>query len=1238
MVETSIIYPSSVRQPLADVQKRNPFPCCIKAVGRDGNYEGYYCADRHEPRYYHEWTNAMELTRGGETQCGRPSNYYCDHDTYYQIAGYRNTCPIAGCSGTYFQPAILQLELSKNHLDNHDVIDGTEIHSVTLNFSHRSLGVDVANSSTSTNWGPNFCGFDKYPDLKVLKIYITNKEGLIKGNICVHNQNPPLKGYSGVSATITGVTYEDICDGHINIEYQRNLSTDPGNIYIRDLNIKLEYTNAYPFMYGINNFAELYTSNVDKCRSSGSQLVDVGYENNKGRIPLSKAKRDLRQDVIVEVPKGVTYTRENIGDHSIYFTFKDTTNEKGVKFIKYRLKGTDKWLMYGYDAIKHKHPNINLQTTYYKNHIAPKDILSVSNDSCVSKLEFYLDGFDTEPVCVLDESKGHFNFTKKNIITKEANDFFYYSVADKASCGYHNMLIKMNKDKDITWGSEQKFQIYVRGPRLNIEYYVGTQDTVDNNPTNTPLSFFNYVQNKQNDKRIINVKRTDDFPTRWVPTFTISTDTNYKNITPNSLDTVNKGLQEATVQLDNDAVAKFDVSTRFPGRYSLSTKGVRDATLKDCPYYEDSVYIDIEPNHRQNYDEIFVRGEDSTSFDYDYLVAWEGDNIDEPIYVTDVNIGQSFRDIKLCVESATFYTGLSQIGMAKLKVTNTSQRTLKNIRVELNVLAKDDEDGEYKVTLDEFLKSDGIFRQLESNFIHYNKSNMGNLSIKNLPDSVDDDKIGEENVEILINTLEYDEILKEGDSIEILIPFMSRSDKKLRIQPLIFEEAFPVYLYDDCEFRDNPLDYFNLVVYDSILTNLEIEGETDLLETNTKYCPNECFDTTLTYRITNIDSSHTENVYVRTDIVNDANLIPYQVKLGNSNKVISINTVLNDAGENSRVQWSHDTKYKTKALGYAVIEAHIQFPNHSKYIQKARTTNKGQVVFDIQIPDTISKVYTLKSLLQNVISFKYKGNVDNQAGRLYIDKNNNLINVSDENNDKNRIVMEYQHTYKKYRANDNVRIVLTVTCLQKYLDNTLIFYPKIQEVGQSDELTVFYKICNLHKDDRDIYNQPIVKYNQGILRTTFKTNDYQLIENEVYKDIYAGIDTDLRHAMNIEKRIVEQNEVNIINIEVSNHVRDNKEVQCFIDLGPNLNKIGKYEIVEMNMDDGNTQLIVEPYNTDGDEKTTINWLIGEMKADSATNAQIILKGADVGLSDISVKTVDFLSDKQYQFGTRRCSC
>lgn len=1254
MTDTSIIYPSNVRQPLADTLKKNPFPCCIEAVDRDGSYEGYYCASRQDPRYYHEWTNAIELTRGGETQCGRPSNYYCDHATYYQIAGYRNTCPIAGCSGTYFQPAILQLELGKNHLENYEIIEGTEIHSITLNFSHRCLGVDVADSSTSTNWGPNFCGYDKHPDLKVLKVYLTNEQGLIRGNICVHNQNPPLKGFAGVSMTITGVTYEDIANGHLNIEYQRNLSTNPGNIYIRDLSIKLEYTNAYPFMYGTTFFPILYTSNIKSCCTSEHHLIDAGYENKNGRIPASKAPRDLTDDVIVQVPNGVKYTREKIQGH-LFFTYTDESNVAGVKYITYILKGTDKRLTYGYEAKKYKFPEIKLERIYYKNRIARPDTIYISNDSCVDTMEFYVDGFDTDPIITFKSSNNDFDFTKDNIVTPASNDKFYYTIAENVSCGYHRLFIKMNKNNEYTWGNVEAITIDVRGPILELEYYVETQEDVDMNPTETPLSFFNYVQNKQNDKRIIKIKRTDNFPTRWKPKFFISTDTNYQNTTQNDLDTINKGLQEGSINLDHNETAKFDVSVKYPGRYYLNIEAYQDEyaiehkgiEANTCGKFEDFAYIDIEPHHIQYHDELFVRGEDSTSFKYNYLVAWEGDNIEEPINVSDVNIGQSFNDIKLCVEHAEFFTGLSQIGLAKLKVTNNSQKTLNNIRIELNVLAKDD-DGNYVVTLDEFLKPDGVFKYLENNFYSYNKENINNVFIRNLPYSIDDDDIGEENVEILIKTLDYDETLQEGDSIEIIIPYMSRTDKTIKIQPLIFEEPFPLYLYQDCEFKQNPLDSFKLTVYDSILTRLEIEGETDLLETKSKYCPNECFDTALTYKITNIDSSYTERKLVKTEIINDANLIPYSIQLKGQSNTMQINNIANTT--NNIVSWSHDEKYKTKDLSYAVIDAYIKFPGHKQYILTRRTNNKGKVIFEIRVPESVSKTYTLKSLLQNVIKFQCDGNIEHQTGILYIDKNKNLINISDEKNNKSQVVMNYQNTYKKYRANDLIQITLNVSYRQKYLDNTLTFYSNVQEPGKTDELTVYYKICNLQNKGKDIYNHDIMKYNQGILQTTFKTNDYQLIENEITQDIYCGIPTDLRHSINIEKRIIEQNQLNIINIEVDNYNRDNKEVKCLIDLGPTEVFLGKYNIVEINVDDGNTQIQEEKIVTnnttqsENEEKNNmkINWLIGEMKADTSTKAQIILKGADIGMSEISVLTSDFMftpeCNKDYHFGEKRCNC
>lgn len=1231
MTENATFYPSDIGQPQAGQRKYDPFPCCTKAVDRSGEYEGYYCADTWEKRYYHEWSNAIELTRGGEISCGRESNYNCDYETYFQIAGYRNTCPIAGCSGTFFQPSTLFLGMSKSHLDNYDIIEGSEIESVTLTFNHRSLGCDVSDGSLSTNWGPNFCGFDKYPDLQVLRIYVVNKDYQIRGNVCVHNQNPPLKGYAGVSATIKGLTYEDIADGWIVVEYQRNLSTNPGNIYIRDLKISVNYSNSTPAMYGVGSLGDLYTSKYDDCCSTGRILIDATFENSKGRVPMSKWKYNIKDDIIVEVPDGVTYTTEDIAEHRFYH-ITDKSNKAGVKNVVFRLKNTDYIYIAGYKAIKHKKPSVNARRVIYKNHIPPENALTMTSEGCVKKAEFFINGYDTDPIVTLTEDD--FDSTKDNIIKQSASDRFYTTLADTLGCGTYKLFIKLNGDDYYRYDDREPIYIQIRVPEFEWETYIYSQNPEDTNPINTPLEYYEFLQNKQNNTAIIKIKRVDNFPTRWDPTFDVYTDINYHNHDQNTLPTINKGLQDGTFAnaASGDSVL-FDVSLRFPGRYSVHIKDA-DSSYQRCETAKKTVYIDVHGTHKQNHDEVFVRGEDSTSFDYDYLVAWEGDNIDEPISVSEVTVGSSFNDIKVCVEAAEFYTGISQMGLAKIKVTNVSDRTLNNVRLELNVLLKND-DGDYEVSLNEFLASDGMFKYLETNFYRYNKEYVNNLFVLNTPGSIDDDYIGEENVQFLIKTLEYDKDEEVGDTVEIVIPFISRSEKTAKIQLLVFEEVFPLHLYYDCEFSENTFYDFNLTVFDSILTDINIEGETDLLEIDQANCPQECYKTELTYKIRNIDSSETEDTYTRTEITNDSNLIPYKVKLKGSPNPIMLSTIENltqeeMSEEQKRVQWSHKEKTKVKELGWGLIDCHVHFPGHEKYTLTRRTDRRGQVIFEIRMPNSVSRSYTLDRLLQEVLRFEYGGNIELSTGVLYIDDYGNVVNLLEDVKDKNQVVFNYQHTYKRYKANDLVRIVLNVTYLQKYFDNTLVFYPNIQIPGREDEITVYYKICNLEETIRNQYNQERKCYNRGLLHTKMSTNDYQLIKNSASKDIYCGLDTDLKHEVSIEKYLVEQNEINYVNIEIKNNIRDNKEIKCLIDLGSHID-VGTYEIVEINVDDGTAQVIEA-------ETPQIDWLIGEMKADSVTHAQIILKGGEVGLNDISIGISDFLTGGNYHFCQRACQC
>ena len=1037
MSDIKTMYPSGVKQP--NRNQKNPISrWCFKEVRRQGDVYNLGCANPNDPRYYHEWSNAEEILYGREIQCGRPSTRHCSHATYYNIAGYRNTCPIAGCNGTYNQPAILQLEMSKTHLSNYEIIDGSEIHSVTINFKHKCVGIDVANGRQYTSWGPNFCGFNQYPDLKVLKMYITNANGEKKGNVVIHNNNPPLGSYEGVSATFNGITYDDIVNGHINIEYQRNLSTNPGNIYLKDCTISIDYTNAFPYISGTTNVKEAFTSKATEgCSTPIIHTIETGYRNKSRTLSLDEAPMDLKNQIKVYPPDNVTYIKKIIGEHKVQYTFHDRSGIEGDKAIIYSLYGIGSSnplpsvigtvkpdaqynLALTYKAKKHPVPNIKVPNTFIQNSTADSSLTSLivsGANICFGKMEIYADGIDTTPIYTITS----YNPKNTTNIIKDDDIRGFHNTVTQLTCGYHTLFFRIDEQDSSEMipiiiqvvPMQYRFKVFVN-PTDKKTYEEGNciDDVME---TDVNLSTIEYTQCKRDEVRLVSIQRIDTQETVVPPTFKISTDTNYQNKDPNSQDTINKGLQVArNIAFEPNEIKKFDLSVKFPGEYTFT---IQQDNPFSCDKNPDKRNIHIIPNHQQNHDVLFIRGEDSTSFDYDYVVAWEGDNIEEPIMVSEIDIGSSFNDIRLCVEKEKFSTGLSQMGIAKLKVTNKSQRTLNNVKVELNVLVKD-EDGKLDVTLDEFF-DDGVFATLAENFLAYNKIYENNLDILNLPNLIDGDEIDEENVQILIKTLEFDEVDMKGDSIEINIPFISRLDKEVYIQPLIFEESVPLYLYGNCDNAQNPIDYFRLIVYDSILTEMSITGDNDILDINSthKPCPDECFTTELTYNIRNVDSNSTEKPSAKTVITNDTNLIPYKFSYYNGKQKIdkNANDILAQPGGTGKVIWDREIKSIEKPLSFALVYGDIEFPNHTKIETVGRTNRNGEVTFFIDIPTDIKRKYTINQLLKDVLVFKYYGNTEYKHSVLLIDPQNNLIKTYQSDDDKNQVIFNYQQKISSRR-------------------------------------------------------------------------------------------------------------------------------------------------------------------------------------------------------------------------------
>ena len=128
MVSKITMYPTKVTQPNRN-KSSGLQGKCFNAVERNGHTYDVNCRDQQDPKYHHEWSNAEEILKGKTIQCGRPSTHMCSHATYYGIKGYRNTCPIAGVTGTYTQPATLRLffDLSKKKISSSAKIEKVEL-------------------------------------------------------------------------------------------------------------------------------------------------------------------------------------------------------------------------------------------------------------------------------------------------------------------------------------------------------------------------------------------------------------------------------------------------------------------------------------------------------------------------------------------------------------------------------------------------------------------------------------------------------------------------------------------------------------------------------------------------------------------------------------------------------------------------------------------------------------------------------------------------------------------------------------------------------------------------------------------------------------------------------------------------------------------------------------------------------------------------------------------------------
>lgn len=1226
------MYPNRVEQP----NRNEPSGLqgkCLKAVQRNGETYNVSCSYQQDPKYHHEWSNAEEIFNGNTIQCGRPNTRHCSHKTYYGIAGYRNTCPIAGISGTYTQPATLRVFFD---LERKGILPSAKINKVEISFEHRCTGVDVANGRETTVWGPNFNGFNIYPNHKPLKIKLGSQ-------VQDYNSNPPLSWNFSNTGTFTfyNISYNDLVNG-IDIIYGNNLETNPGNIYIRNLSVSVDFLNGDPYIEGKQNSKNLSVSEMPECRSTIFFKLEAGYKQGSKKLSIADSPKVLQKKIIAITENKnlitVSYVY-NSDQKTVIATLSDKTNIGGEKKVTFKIDGTNESISFTYNAIKRVKPQITIPNKIEKNVINNKITSIVANQGCSSIIEAYDE--DTNHLLYTFENLDKFN--KENIIRQEDIDAFYIKLA-KLNCGFHTIYFRRNNEP-----SEDMISRVIEIVPTTYKFEVIEQEG------NIPIKSYETIQNKTKNKSLI---------LKYIKTKTLIDNPSFliKNSTHGKEEN-NKPTKEVIGNIEWNNVNKegaslpLTIGTYYPGNYEIKVKD------KDvyCKKEQDILKVKIDGHHKQHHDEIIVRGEDSTAFDYDYLVALEGDTVTDPLYVETFSLGASYNDIKICAKKENII-GVSSVQSTKITIKNTSQNIIQNLFLELNPLIKND-DNLFEVTSNEWLESDGIFYNFKENFDRLNRDYKDIVNIKNL--TVDNDNIDEEDVYIHILQLNPQE------EIELEIPFGSGREKEVYLEILLFGNVVPLYLLGYCNDTKKIFNKIKFKVYDSVLTDMEITGDTDLFITSIDgKCPKECFETTkgITYSIKNIDTNRLNNL-PDTIIENDPRLLPYKIKYNNKTydlkqKIyedpethekyitgISIDTT--DSNIKTKVLISRDEKNATRTAPIigARIDVYTKFEEYEEVNIHQYTNYDGETEFFIQIPKTFSGEYTIDDLLQ-YISIEYAGNLFFNGTKYslqgYPGTNRRYTNYTTKERTKITVIKNQI----KYRPGQVIPLKVRIEGITRYIQNEITFRPQILEPGISDSLTVYYKICNLDE-------------NKGKFNTTFKTNTYTLVPNEITKTIYCGYNTNLILNSKLVKIVLENKTLNRLYISLNNQDRDNKKITLLITEFFNNEK---YDILNYKIDKG--ELYIEPekdelgniiYNKNKDgsliykkekdkdgniiekpiPKTQIRWEIDYLNEDEIIRGYIDLESKRTGFSKLKLDLKDFI-DKMgnISFGedSYKCDC
>ena len=1155
------------------------------------------CPWNNDPQYTHLWNDLDHLKNGKVARCGQPETRHCTHRVEYSIAGFRNTCPIAGRCGTYATPA--PLRFSQFDFKGRDVKGKIELNTVQFSFKHKNNGVNVANGKEAKTWG------GKFSKVKVvLKRYDGNKKVTLDSKVI--EKGPSINKYKTVSVNfdldkiakhISSKTQRQTFNNNrtlnlskkdnfaIELHYYRVENTNPSVIRLKDANINVTFTYLdKPSINisedkGIINCSSKNVTHTVKVNSEEA-FKNLTYKS----IPTGFSKPSITNDKSNYTKKFTwTYTK-NLTDTEATITYHTKANafkaeeQTSVKIYQNKIEQiindlTDpKIINKPISTITRftKGSAYNEKTTYVSfdklkktNSLCYDNVILRIKNKDQNEFTFNYDGNDKIYQCK--------DSTNQNV--SGMNRCFYEQIIKKLKCGEAKVTaefyINGKSYKTISLPS-----IIVSSPPYSFESKV-TRIAQVSGATEEPVADPKHIRQKSSDDGdtqytyYITFKRSDDYTDYPAPTVEA-----FYNETQNE-DTIT-ARTNGNLFYDDDEI-RFKINIDKVGTFKIGFY-YRDL----CKDQQHHVYYEfaIIPEHKQYYDDLYIQ-EDDTGYVYESIVIREGDNNRVPVAITDIHEINSYDKIDICFTGGK--TNISKMGFGNLTVKNRNDFTINNLAIELNPLVKDEETGEY----DWINLWETIFTDFASNIFAYNIGLRGRVEV------VDN---GED---VFLVFLE----IPPKDEISVDIPFIFKDECTYYMS--LFINGIELKRNNDNKFmpRLNKLcsdeDYAKFVITDTMLLELKINNYdeyiniddldyTQLYDANCNLrCHNNecnvCGPFTVLYSITNIDS------------ISPISGEEYFIRIGHSPELEhSVN-----------FDGAYELRQDVDELPYPLPHTHVQiiiapkstYENEEPISYTLKTDENGEGVFYYTIPSTELRSYNTESLrLYNKFGIVYHGNSQNNPCSEGF-CNEEL--VTDENKFDTYIIID--DDFSQYKAGETVPIRFQLYYKRKPYDNGLY-------INLNEEPFV-----NDFKGGRTIlipvtYQGTKANPNQ-ILETSIETISDTLTENYVSKNIYCNIDTQVKVNASLTKTLVQQNDSNTLNVIVKNGVKPNQEVKIRI-------CTNGYNIKNVNNITNGTYSV---------HNNLVYWNIGNMDSYETDQISIDLQAQETsGQQCIHIKAFDYL--------------